>query len=343
MRKSDLLNNKKIEVTFFQRRPHEGFNFSLEYIFNDIRERLKDQITATVKICGLHNNGYLTKLYNIVEAGLRQSKTVNHVTGELHFLNILMKKSTVVLTVLDCGMVHRKKGLAKWFIKSLYLSWPVKQSHYITSISEETKQEIIKYTGCNPNKIIVIPVAVNDIYQPYPKTFNESKPVILHIGTGYNKNLMRLIKALQGIPCHLTIVGKLEQNYLHSLRENKIDFSNEYNISNERLLEKYRECDILSFVSTFEGFGMPIVEANAVERVVITSNISSMPEVANDAACLVNPLEADDIRKGILKIIHDREYRSQLIEKGRVNKQRFNADVIANSYFAVYQKILENV
>lgn len=341
MKKSNLPNNKRIEVTFFQRRPHKGFNFSLEYIFNDVRERLQDKINARLQICRLYNNGYLTKMYNIIQAGWRQGKSVNHITGEVHFLNLLMKKSTVVLTVLDCGMVHRKKGLAKWFITSLYLRWPVQKSNYITAISEETKQEIIKYTHCDPNKIIVIPVAVSDIYQPYPKAFEEVKPVILHIGTGYNKNLLRLIKALQGVSCHLTIVGKLDENYLNALSENNIAFSNEYNISNERLLEKYKECDILSFVSTFEGFGMPIVEANAVERVVITSNISSMPEVANDAACLVNPLDVADIKKGILTLIHDKQYRNQLIQNGRVNKQRFNADVIANCYFAIYQKMTE--
>ncbi len=209
MRKSDLPNNKTIEVTYFQRRPHKGFNFSLESIFSDVRERLQSKINATVKICGLHNNGYFTKLYNIVEAGFRQSKSINHITGEVHFLNLLMQKQTVVLTVLDCGMVHRKKGLAQQFIIWLYLSLPVKKSRYVTAISEETKQEIIKYTGCSPDKIIVIPVAVNDLFQPFPKIFNELKPVILHIGTGYNKNLMRLIEALQGIPCHLNHCRKI--------------------------------------------------------------------------------------------------------------------------------------
>ncbi len=131
----------------------------------------------------------------------------------------------------------------------------------------------------------------------------------------------------------------MDQHYLDALREYKIDFSNEYNISNERLLEKYKECDILSFVSTFEGFGMPIVEANCVERVVITSQLSSMPEVANDAACLVNPYDVADIRKGILLLIRNEQYRNQLIKNGRTNKLRFNADVIAKSYLQVYQQM----
>ena len=341
MKKFDTANNKKINVTFFQRRPREGFSFSLESIFNDVRKRLADKINVTTKISSHYNDGYATKLYNIVEAGFRRSNSVNHITGEVHFLNLLMEKKTVILTVLDCGMVHRKKGLSKWFITSLYLTWPVRKASFITAISEVTKQEIIAYTCCNPEKIIVIPVAISDIYQPYPKEFNEAKPIILHIGTGYNKNLFRLIEALNGISCHLTIVGKLEREHLQALSANHIDFSNEYNISNERLLEKYVECDMLSFVSTFEGFGMPIVEANAVERVVISSNISSMPEVANDAAHLVNPFDVLDIRNGIVTLITNSGYRKQLLEKGRKNKERFHADRIADSYFEIYKKVAE--
>ena len=339
MRKPSTKKKGKVEVTYFQRRPRKGFSFSLEYIFNDVRERLKDKINATVTICKLYNNGYFTKIYNIIEAGLRQSSGINHITGEVHFLNLLMRKKTVVLTVLDCGMVHRKKGLAKWFITSLYLTWPVRKSKYVTAISGQTKEEIVKYARCNPDKIVVIPVAINHIYQPFPKAFNAAKPVILHIGTGYNKNLLRLTEALQGISCHLTIVGKLEAEHLATLVKNEIDFSNEYNISNERLLEKYQECDILSFVSTFEGFGMPIVEANAVGRVVITSNLSSMPEVANDAACLVDPYDVKAIRRGMLTLINDETYRDRLLKNGIINKQRFDAQTIADKYFDLYEKM----
>ncbi len=343
MRKLNITSENKIEVTFFQRRPRKGFNFSMEAIFTDVRERLTDRINPTIKICKFYNNGYFTKLYNIAEAAFRQGKGINHITGEVHFLNLLMKKKRVILTVLDCGMVHRKKGFAKWIITHLYLTWPVAKSKYVTSISEVTKQEIVANTGCNPDKIVVVPVAINDIYAPFPKVFNSEKPVILQIGTGYNKNVLRLIAALKGIHCHLTIVGGLKPEHIEALQENGVDYSNEYNISNKRMLEKYQECDILSFVSTFEGFGMPIVEANSVERVVITSHISSMPEVANDAACLVNPLDVEDIRKGIKKLISDAAYRNTLIQNGRRNKERFKGNSIAGSYLELYKRINDSL
>ena len=331
--------SKKIVVNYFQRRPRIGFNFSLEYIFNDIRERLKDKIEARVYISNSYNTGYFSKFINIIEAGFRQGNNINHVTGETHFLDLLMNKNRVVLTVLDCGMMKRKSGMAKTIVKWLYLSAPISKAKIVTTISEETKRQIVEYTNCNPNKIEVIPVAINPLYTPSPKEFNEEKPVILHIGTGYNKNLLRLITALKEINCHLTIVGRLSQEYIDALAANNIDYSNEYNISNERLLEKYKECDILSFISTFEGFGMPIVEANAVERVVITSNISSMPEVAADAACLVDPYNIEEIRNSILNIISDRTYREQLILNGRINKLRFDGNKIAAMYYDLYKKV----
>jgi glycosyltransferase involved in cell wall biosynthesis len=333
------MEDPKIHVNFFQRRPRKGFSFSVEYIFKDVRQRLAHKISSRVYICKCYNDGYYTKIINIMEAAFRKKADVNHITGEVHFLNLLMKKRNVILTILDCGVMPRKKGLIRKIVKWLYLSAPVKNSKYVTAISEVTKQEIIRYTGCDPDKIHVIPVAIDPLYSRFPKSFNKEKPEILHIGTGFNKNLVNLIKAIKGINCRLTIIGKLSDEYLLELEGNHIDYRSEYNISNERLLEKYKECDIVAFVSTFEGFGMPIIEGNTVERVVVTSNISSMPEVAADAACLVDPYDVESIRDGILKVISDDGYREELINNGKINKLRFGADAVAKMYYELYRKI----
>jgi glycosyltransferase involved in cell wall biosynthesis len=329
----------KIKVRYFQRKPRSGFNFSIESIFDDVRKRLKDKIEYDIKICRFYNTGIFGKLYHIAEAGIKQSIHINHITGELHFLNFLMRKKTVILTIHDCGVIYRKKGLAKYIVNLLYLKWPVKKAKFITANSNKTKEEIIKYTNCNPQKITVIPVAVDRIYKPVPKAFNAESPNILHIGTGPNKNLARLIEALKGLDCRLTIIGGMNQNYLEALKKNSIQYINYYNLSQAVMFEQYQKCDILSFISTFEGFGMPIIEANSVERVVITSNLSSMPEVAGDAACLVNPYDVNDIKNGFNKIINDDGYRKILIENGRKNKKRFEGDFIANEYYKLYKKM----
>jgi glycosyltransferase involved in cell wall biosynthesis len=335
----DTLVPKPIEVKYFQRRPRKGFSFSMEYIFDDVRARLSNKVNSEILISACYNDGYYTKLVNIIQAAFRQGKEVNHITGEVHFLNLLMNKKKVLLTIHDCGVVPRKTGVAKKIVNWLYLKAPVNRAAIVTAASEVTKKDIVEYTGCDPNKIRVIPVAVNSLYKPDPKQFNKSNPNILHIGTGYNKNLERLIEALKGISCHLVIVGKLSDEVKSLLDQNNILFTNEYDISNERLLQLYKESDVLTFISTFEGFGMPIIEANSVERVVVTSNLSSMPEVAGNAAKLVDPYDVASIRSGILQVINDDIYREQLIENGRRNKLRFDADSIAEQYYQLYQDI----
>ncbi len=315
----------------------------MESIFADLRNRLKDKINFSIKISSRFNDGYFSKLYNIIEAAFRQEKhAISHITGEIYFLNLLMRKRNVLLTIHDCRFMERKKGFKKKLMAWLYLKAPVKKAVFVTAISESTKKDITRHTAYDPGSIYVIPNAVHVIYQPYSKSFTTGKPVILQIGTGPNKNIERLAEALQGITCTLNIIGKISAEQSIVLKKNAIDYTDHYNLSEKAMLEQYQACDLLTFVSTSEGFGMPIIEANCVERAVLTSDISSMPEVAGDAACLVNPYNAVAIKNGILRLINDEAYREELIANGRKNKLRFDADTIANQYYALYKKIATN-
>jgi len=106
------------------------------------------------------------------------------------------------------------------------------------------------------------------------------------------------------------------------------------------MIQAYINCDMLCFVSTYEGFGLPIIEAQACGRVVITSNNASMPEIANNGALLVNPLDVNDIKNGINLLINNSKLREELISKGIENVKRFQPEIIANQYQQLYDSIL---
>jgi glycosyltransferase involved in cell wall biosynthesis len=93
--------------------------------------------------------------------------------------------------------------------------------------------------------------------------------------------------------------------------------------------------------STLEGFGMPIIEAQAMGRVVITSNVSSMPDVAGKGALLVDPLNINAMQSALEKILSDESLRKQLIEYGFENIKRFDATTVSEMYLELYQSLLQ--
>ena len=139
-----------------------------------------------------------------------------------------------------------------------------------------------------------------------------------------------------------TIVGPLGEQQKQELKENRLNFKQYEDLSDEQLLDLYRSCDLVVLASTYEGFGLPIVEAQAVGRPVVTSNVCSMPEVAGDAAAFVDPVDVESIRKGIRRVIEDEAYRTALVEKGLANVRRFASKGLASRYAKLYRTIAEN-
>ena len=104
-----------------------------------------------------------------------------------------------------------------------------------------------------------------------------------------------------------------------------------------KILDAYKRCDMLCFPSFYEGFGLPIIEAQAIGRPVITSNFGAMKEVAGDGALLVCPDNIDEIQQAIEQIIIDEELRKKLVEKGLNNVERYKAENVVERYVEVYR------
>ncbi len=328
-------------VLFYQRRARPTGNYSLESIFADVRERLKDDIDAETCIAPACSNGLIRRLWIALHAWWHQRGVV-HVTGDIHFAALLLKRRTTVLTIHDCADLVARDDWRSSLLKLFWFKLPVRSVARVTAVSESSKRDIIALTDCDANKIDVVPVAISERFVRAEKHFHQDCPTILQVGCASNKNIQRLAAALDGISCKLCVIGQLSDSQLNAIVEIGIEFETHQQLSDEEVVRLYMDCDIVAAVSTFEGFGMPIIEAQRVGRVVVTSDCSSMPEVAGEAACLVNPLDVQSIRDGIRRVIDDASYRDALITAGFENAKRFDPDRIANQYLQLYRDVLSD-
>lgn len=327
-------------VRFYQRRPRLGGHYSAEFVFEDVRARLSPRyIKAEVAVAPFFSNGVIRRLAIATDAWCRQDE-ITHVTGDINFAAIALDPRRTVLTVLDCGFVARSRGWKRRILKTLWLDLPVLRMRYITTISGAMRDEIVTYTRCNPEKVRVIPVAISENFKFSSRICQSAQPRVLQIGTAPNKNVDRLVDALGGMNCTLVVVGPVSDKFKARVSAAGLVLENYVNLPQERVVEEYAKCDLVAFASTYEGFGMPILEGNAVGRPVLTSNTSSMPEVADGAACLVDPYDVQSIRRGVERILYDEAYRSCLIERGRENVKRYAGDVIAHQYLSIYREML---
>jgi glycosyltransferase involved in cell wall biosynthesis len=328
-----------MKIHFFFRKASPDYH-SIEELFSIMLSYLPDNILFNKIYVKFSSNSILNLICNCLFAYRNQSH-INHITGDIHYIGLFLKPQNTILTIHDIGSIFQGSWIRRKIIRNVWFLWPMKRLKYITVISEFTKQEIINYFKIKSDKIWVIPNCISTRFTYTTKPIHKDKPCLLQIGTKPNKNIPNLIQAITGLQCKLRIVGKLNNDQINLLRNNKIEYENYFNISDEELVELYKQTDILTFISTYEGFGMPIIEANAMGIPVITSTISVMPETAGNAACLVNPYLPDEIRNGIIKIIQDSEYRENLIHNGLKNVEKYHPMQISSKYIELYNQILK--
>ena len=326
-----------IRIVHFMRQPNVGAP-SIERVYEDVRAALPDDCQVEMWTCRNPSTGLWPRLAD-AWAARRAQGDVNHVTGDTHYLAWFLDRRRLVLTVHDLVSLGRLKGLKRWVLWLLWYWLPVKRSRIVVTISEATRQALLESVKCDPAKVVVIHNPVSTEFQAVAKAFETSCPRILHIGTTPNKNLNRIAQSLEGIPCLLVVIGIMSPDQVGVLARHGIVYENRFDLPRSELLEEYRRADLLLFASTYEGFGLPIVEANAIGRPVVTSQCSSMPEVAGNAACLVDPFDVSSIRQGVLRVIEQPVYRQKLVERGHANAMRFHAATIASRYAQVYRAV----
>lgn len=328
---------EKLTIHHFQRkRPSNGFG--IEGVFELVRKALRGQYHFKVAEASVYGIGIVARLKVCLDAWRLKGELI-HVTGDIHYAVLFLKCKKVVLTIHDVGIMYEPGVIRRMLYLWFYIRLPVAKAAVITTVSEATRQDVIRFSKCNPSKVRVVYNPLFGAFRRAPIRFRDDSPLVLHIGMAPNKNFNRLIQALEGLRCRLLIIGTPSVEQEAKLIRSGLSFRSESGLSEAEVYERYVECDLLAFVSTLEGFGLPIIEANAVGRPVVTSNISSMPEIAGDAACLVDPYDVRSIREGIEKVINDKEYRMKLVSAGFQNAQRYALNKCASLYSEIYSEL----
>ena len=295
------------------------------------------------------SRGIFSIIFNLMYLS-RFKKGLFHITGDVHYAILALPKDRTILTIHDLVFLHTYTGLRRALLKWIFLDLPVKKAKYITTISEKSKQEILDYTNCDPEKILVIPNPVDPIFassisldrsQPTLTSLNLPQPhsTILFLGTKPNKNLELTIAALFGLDLHLRIIGELTRKQEEMLAKFKINYTVVFSISPEQLVEEYRNAKVILFPSTYEGFGLPVIEGFQAERPVITSNISPMKDVAGDAAVLVDPYSVASIREGVINLLSSHQRQEELVEAGKEKVANYQPGFIAGLYQELWRKL----
>jgi glycosyltransferase involved in cell wall biosynthesis len=313
--------------------------FSIEKIFDALYSHLEKSGARLRRLELPHiSTGIVSVLRNVWFVARRRKTKVLHITGDVHYATLLCLFSKTIITIHDCVVLQRGTGFKRVVLWILWFGLPVRLASAIVVISEQTKRELLKTVAIPENKITVIPNFVDPAFVFSERPFASARPRILHVGTTPNKNLPRVVAALRGIPCVLVIVGQLPQEISRDLRESGVCYENFVGIDHAAMTRLYRDADLISFPSTYEGFGMPILEGQAVGRPVLSSDQEPMRSVAGQGgALLVNPQSVNAIREGFRTLMGDGALRARLIAAGKENCRRFTLEAVTARYLALYR------
>ncbi|MEQ9623729.1 glycosyltransferase family 4 protein [Coleofasciculus chthonoplastes] len=239
-----------------------------------------------------------------------------------------------------------------------YLQW----TDLILTISESSKRDIVNYLGVNHQQIYVTPLASryssgylkNHLRDQVMESidYDFSQPYLLFVSTiEPRKNIQTLINAFNllkqnvKIEHQLVLIGRKGWHHqpIFAAIENSpwnhhihhLDY-----LCDEQVARFYSKADVFVYPSHYEGFGLPVLEAMTLGAPVVTSNTSSLPEVAGDAALLIDPNDPIHLAEAILKIISDTQFRQDLIQKGKERAKLFSWERTAQETLNAYKSLL---
>jgi len=223
------------------------------------------------------------------------------------------------------------------------LSWVKREVDRIIVPSKSTREDLVEL-GFEEGRIRVIYEAVEEIYgkrserevEEVRRKYRLGEDYLLMVGTAGRKNVRRIVRAFEKIrkkEQQLVFTGERPDDAEETRGVRFLGY-----VKDEELVRLYNGAKLLVYATLYEGFGLPVLQAMACECPVVTSNISSMPEIAGDAAVLVDPKNEDEIAEGVKKALANRR---KLIEKGEKRVREFSWERMARETLEVYKEVLK--
>jgi glycosyltransferase involved in cell wall biosynthesis len=257
-----------------------------------------------------------------------------------------LSATPVVITIHD--LTHLRIPALATCRRRLYYRFLLKpaskRAYRVITVSEYSRMEILEWTGLREECVVNVSNGVDRMFQPDGPRHEPGFPYILYVGAVRpHKNLNRLLSAFERIDCpdlHLILTGKRSAELAAQLEAQKIEARVHFlgSVEDDKLPALYRGAISLILPSLIEGFGLPPLEAMACGTPVIVSRTAALPEVVGDAGLLVDPLDIDDIRAGIERMLGDAGLRQKSREAGLLRARLFCWDAVAEKVRRVIEE-----
>lgn len=275
----------------------------------------------------------------------------------------LKGNSKIILTLHDLIPFVLPQTVGKTYLKNFLKQIPyvIEKSSKIITVSEYSKQEIIKFFSIDPEKVSVTPLATNKLFSPMPKElcqnflrekYNINYNFMLYIG-GFSKrkNIYNLILAYEKAyknfdkDTKLILLGNIREEFkiLDKLireknLEDKIIFTGF--IPENELPIFYNASEFFIYISLYEGFGLPVLEAMSCKKAVLNSNLTSIPEIVRDASYSVNPYNILEISEALCGLSNNSSLRENLESKAYIQSKNFSWEKCATLTLNIYNQVL---
>lgn len=296
-------------------------------------------VAVTSVVAPFESTGVVPRIRNALHARASTAQ-VHHLVGDNGYLAPALPAARTILTVHDCIPDDATTSVRRSVLRHLWITAPARRVARVIAVSEYTRRDVLRLSGIAPARVVVIPTVVPPIAAPPPREW-PARPRILQLGTAPNKNIERLASALAGLDVELLVVGPLSPSQRAAIAQANVPCEQHEALDEAGLADAYARSDLVAVVSTLEGFGMPVVEAQRLRRPVIVARATALPETAGAHAAYVDPLDVASIRAGISRCLQDPGHRERVVDAGVRNAARFSAAAAAAAHVDLYREVAD--